>query len=69
MITFTSSIRGVEVQVEADDFFEDRSVGVPLGPESLSIEQLCAKEDEITLTDSDYARMSQIATEKYMEQL
>jgi hypothetical protein len=69
VITFTSSIRGIEVYVEADDFFEDHSVGVPLGPESISIEQICAKEDEITLTDLDWARMSQIATEKYMEQL
>ncbi len=69
MITFTHFIRGIEVQVEADEFFEDRSVGVPLGPESLSITQLCAEEDQIKLTDLDYARMSRIATEKYMEQL
>ncbi len=69
MITFTHTIRGIEVQVEADEFFSDDSVGVPLGPESLSITQLCAEEDQITLNNSDWELMSRIATEKYMEQL
>ena len=65
-IKFFETIRDIEVEVTADDFDGDESVGVNIGPETVTATRLDNGED-FELTEAEIETLGIQATEIYFE--
>ncbi len=61
-MTFFETIRGVEVEVTAESWDGDESVGIPYGPEEVSATRLDNGEP-FDLTDEEIDRLTIVACE------
>lgn len=64
-MNFIKTIRGVDVEVHADKFDGDPSVGIGIGPEEVWAETLDGEPFE--LTDEEVEQLGIEATEAYLD--
>lgn len=65
-LSFFAIVRGVEVEIFADQFDGDDSVGIPIGPEEVWAKTL--EGQPFNLTDAEVERFGIEATEIYYDQ-
>lgn len=66
-IELTRTIRGTQIVFHADDFHEDPSVGIPLGPQQTWAETLDGQEFE--LTEDEDLKLSIEATDAFLSRV
>ena len=64
-VKFTTDLRRERVSVKAWDFYEDTAVGIPFGPECLSITINGEEVEEDDITDNEIKNTRRLACEEY----